>query len=1100
MPIEICLMPAGAGKTELALQRLSAVIDAQPFARVWVLVSGRRQQDAFRQRLLERDDHSVYFNIEFFNFYQLYHRLLNIARQPPRKLDTAARFGLLRAVLAQLKAEGKLRVYGGIADTPGFIRLVAEFIYELKQNLITHEQLSAAAHSDKDHDLARIYSVYQQRLVDKNLVDREGEGWLALALLSRPEHELIGRDVELLLVDGYDQFTPLQARLLLLLAGRTHQSLITLPVFPGAGSAGSRFERTLAGLQAAAGDTPLTINRRLETLPAVAARRHADLQHVCQHLFQPAGAAAPAGEGVRLIEAPDIRREVSAVLRRVRRLLVDGCQPDDILIALRDWPRYAPHFARLGAEYGLPLALHGGLPLAHNPAVVMLLHLLDLHAGDFRRRDLLDVLRSPYFAVPGLDKAQANHLEQISQQFLVLGGRAAWLEAVDRAAWASQFDEDEDAEAGAALLSAPEADALRTGLSAFFEQVTPPERAPLPAYVRWLEALIGQDIEANPDDNPAPADASYNLNMPGCIRAGGDEVAGRDIAAMQAFKRVLRGLLSAHALLAALSENLIVDRQTFRQALQSALDGEAVEGAPLRTGRVLVTTVTDARGLPHAHVFIPGLAEGIFPAPVVEDPLYLDGERRALQARGIALEPRAARAGDEGLFYELVSLAGQSLTLSRPTVQDGAPWAASHVWRAVQRLFQDPVSITERIRVGGVAGPDEVASPGEALLAAADALARRTWAQPALYNWLLDHHRDTWLRVNQARRVELSRMAHDRQMDAYSGRLRQPALIAQVAQMLGAGRQWSASQLNDYGLCPFRFFAKRLLRLEAVKEPEAGLDVPGLGTIVHEILERTYAAVQRDGLAIDPQHCDQALAILEAQADAVLADAPRRLGFKENALWSQESAGVRRRLRALVELDFSGDSPLDKHLPGRVPYRQEANFGGRDAPQVIVPVTIDGQPETLRLRGVIDRIDRAGDRALVVDYKDNSGQIPLQELRDGRNFQMLIYLYAAKAVLQADDPSGAPPQLLGGLFWHIRSRKTSGELLLSDGAHAALAARAVEQISANISAGRRGDFSVKPSKLAEQRCAHYCDYARFCRVSIASQHKPGAGHEHEPDG
>ena len=49
-----------------------------------------------------------------------------------------------------------------------------------------------------------------------------------------------------------------------------------------------------------------------------------------------------------------------------------------------------------------------------------------------------------------------------------------------------------------------------------------------------------------------------------------------------------------------------------------------------RSGKILITSVTDARGLPHEHVFIPGLSEGIFPRPTPEDPIYLDSERQAV--------------------------------------------------------------------------------------------------------------------------------------------------------------------------------------------------------------------------------------------------------------------------------------------------------------------------------------------------------------------------------------------------------------------------------------------------------------------------------------
>ncbi|MBC7871916.1 MAG: hypothetical protein H7Y09_13815, partial [Chitinophagaceae bacterium] len=67
MPARIVLAPVGAGKTEVALNQLITTLEAQPFARVWVLLASKRQEDAFRQRLIEWNPaRKIYFNVEFF--------------------------------------------------------------------------------------------------------------------------------------------------------------------------------------------------------------------------------------------------------------------------------------------------------------------------------------------------------------------------------------------------------------------------------------------------------------------------------------------------------------------------------------------------------------------------------------------------------------------------------------------------------------------------------------------------------------------------------------------------------------------------------------------------------------------------------------------------------------------------------------------------------------------------------------------------------------------------------------------------------------------------------------------------------------------------
>jgi ATP-dependent helicase/DNAse subunit B len=1093
MPVEILLAAAGTGKTETALQRLVSTIQQQPFAQVWVLVSGRRQEDAFRQRLAERyTGQQVYFNIEFFTFYQLYHRLLNLAQQPPRKLDDSARFGLLRAILEQLQREGKLPLYGAIAQTPGLVRIVAEFIYELKQNIIHHENFLEAAcqsQSAKDLEISLIYSVYQQRLIDSHVVDREGEGWLALNTLQNQRLD-IGRNIDLLIVDGYDQFTRLQAQLLMLLAERAQKSLITLTTVPEREETiGRRFKKALERLLEFA-QSPPTIIEYKPPFTQIEQRPPA-LRHLLDSIFRPGVLRQPAGNSVSLIEAPDPAHESAAVLRQVKRLLLfRGCQPDDILIAVRDWGRYAHHFDRLGRIYGVPFTLHRGEPIAVNPAVMMLFNLLNLHTADFRRRDLLDVLRSPYFNVPGLDAAQIDQLERISQTFIVTAGRALWLEAIARATQPLRKGDDEQDEPEDAILNVAEATSLRKSLAAFFDAVTPPVRTTLENYMYWLDNLIGDDSESDPDDgDEAPRDPIFSLRMPHQIKQqSAPGVVERDLAAIHELKRALRSLLSGQMLLKSLGESGELDRAAFLLEMQTAVNNTMVNRGAGRSGRVLVTTVADARGLPHPHVFIPGLSEGIFPAQVTEDPLYLDTERRAL---GIGLETQAERAADDGLFYELISLAQETLTLSRPTAQDGIPWAASHLWRGVTAVFSDLEVM--RIGSGAVVGAGDVISHDEMMLALADGLGHEhpSGEVLSLYNWVMAEQPDDWGRIHHARLVELNRASRRQPHDRYSGRLSDPNLVAYIASELGEGRRWSASQLNDYGICGFRFFAKRLLKLEALEEPEEALDAAVLGTINHEILERAYREIARRGLFVKPENTDEALTILREIAPPVLAKAPDNLGFRESVKWEQEKKLLMRRLEQLIRQDFSDENPVMKQFGSgtRQPYLLEAPFGTDGGVIVRLPIVVAGKNEALQLHGYIDRMDRIGDSVIVIDYKTGSTKIPVNEIEIGRNFQMMVYLRAAEYILAAQNDPDRPKSIEGGLFWHIRSQQTSGELGMNeDGIK--LLELAEKYIGRYIAAGRRGDFAARANKVQESRCTHYCEYSQLCRMSSTHRHKP----------
>ena len=546
------IAPVGAGKTEAALNRLLTTIrdSEKPFAKAWVLLATKRQEVAFRQRLTELGrNQTVYFNIEFFNFYELNQRLLNLAGKPPRRIHQAARLGILRMLLDELQRSGELDTFHDIALTAGFIRVVADFIYELKQNRVFPQQFQAAAQTAKDRELSLIYTRYQDLVQEKELVDREGEGWLALQYAE--EQPYLASDVDLLLVDGYDQFTPVQAALLARLSDRIASIEITLTTIPKRETDfGRRFNRSLQRL-AQAHDRAET-DFYTESLEITFESRPHDLNWLSQNIFQRNVDPQPTEGHIRLIEAPDPQQEVGAVLRLVKRHLLEGVRPDDIVIAIRDWGRYQSHFETYQRAYDVPLLLHYTEALEVNPAIAVFLNVLEL-APEFRRRDLLDVLRSPYIHVEGLDAEQVDLLDRISrEQHLIGGSKDVWLGAIDLA---SEEWDDEDGEPVEPILSREQASELSLSLQTFMDNITPDTRSTIDNYIEWLENLIGQEEQA-PDEEPYEAGTGTDsLGIAAAIQQSDSSVPEyiqiRDVAAVSGLKRIFQGFLSTQALLRA---------------------------------------------------------------------------------------------------------------------------------------------------------------------------------------------------------------------------------------------------------------------------------------------------------------------------------------------------------------------------------------------------------------------------------------------------------------------------------------------------------------------------------------------------------------------
>ena len=544
------------------------------------------------------------------------------------------------------------------------------------------------------------------------------------------------------LVDGLDQFNPLHAALIAAIAHRARSALITLTAPDLDLSATfNRFTlaraRLLLALEAEGGPGDAPTVEYLSARPPEDAAQGA-ISHLAGQVWAPLPAPLPIppraegallAPGVNLLEAPDPAAETAAVLRRVKALLLGAagvgpaCRPDDILIAVRDWPLYGPHLHRLGARYGLPIACAHGPPLAENPAVAALLRLLALPDSGYRQLDVIDALRTPYLAVPGFPADGILALEEAARRFFVVSGREEWLTALEALAEGGPGAAGEDEADERLAVRKALSDAARQAhgaLAGLFDALELADCAETADFVARIDGWIGAEA-AEPGELPEAA-GGFTLGLLNCVASDPDRARrDRDRHAVAMLKRELKSLRASASLLAQMGvlPDEPVTRGMFLAVLRRALTGETLDDPTGRDGRVLATTVNDARGLPHRHVFVLGLSEGIFPAPVPEDPLLLDSERRALQDGGLTLPLRAERSDDEGLFYELAGLASATLTLSRPTLRSGAPWVASALWRTASAAFEMPPTTT--FAVGAVVPAGEVAHPDEAALAVAAA-------------------------------------------------------------------------------------------------------------------------------------------------------------------------------------------------------------------------------------------------------------------------------------------------------------------------------------------------------------------------------------------
>ena len=1055
MAIHLYLAPAAAGKTAYVVDLVRrAARDLQVTPRV--VVPTHLQARAFHRRLAQAGGA---IGVRVLTFDQLVTECLDAAGEVYVALDDPVCYRLIRSIVDSLP----LYHYAPLAGSPGLIQALGDVIKELKAGMIPAGQFVAAVAATGNEprlgELALIYAAYQERLQANGWADREGRTWLAWEALRRNPDRL--QEWGLLAVDGFDDLTPAQLALLGALAGRVQQMIVTLTGHIGGPErplVHRRFRITRRRLEQALGV-------RATSMPAGDSGRVLPLAHLEATLFRSDASRVESADAVELVEAPDRATEVRVALRWLKaRIVEDEMRPGEVALLARSVEPYRPFILQTAAEFGLPVRLVDGLPLRSNPAVAAILDLLRLmlpqdddHATPvLSRRLVVEAWRSPYFdwsALPavgatepiGIQPGDAEVLNAVARWGRVIEGQEQWEEVLDDLASRPEEDSTVDDERGlpGRVPVGPAAEALRDKFRRFLQRLMPPQGdRSFREFIGWLETLIGSDPAFRSLRFPV-VEHPTSLRVVVRARDAVPEVAERDVAALQALKDVLRGLVWAEQ---ALGMDAVGFRRFFEE-LEGLIETAAYR-LPARSDRdeILVADVTQARGIPFRAVAVLGLAEGEFPATLSEDPFLRDEDRMRFRDEFHLPLKLSTESAEAEYFYETITRPRERLLLTRPRLADnGAVWPPSPFWEEVRRLVRvAPRTLTSDT----IVPPSRAASWPELMLSLA-----RYAGQDSIHEWIERTAADRLRAVEAAAHILVHR-ARTGKASPFDGDL--SGLGAVFAAMFTPDHRWSPSRLEAYRTCPFLFFVSTVLELEPRPDPVEGLDARQLGNIYHRIFEQVYRT------AADPLDWEQLVAVLDDVAAQVLDEAPRREGFRETAWWSQTrreiEENVRRSLKALVELG-----------EGFIPYQYEVPFGLRGRPPLVV---VDGSgKDSFSLRGLIDRVDRTPDgRLRIIDYKTagpaSYGQVAL---RRGKKIQIPLYALAARDALRLGEP-------VEGFYWHVRTAEPSSFTLAKYGPEKAMHL-AVEHAWEAVRGARSGWFAPRPP---EDGCPSYCPAAAFC--------------------
>jgi ATP-dependent helicase/DNAse subunit B len=534
-----------------------------------------------------------------------------------------------------------------------------------------------------------------------------------------------------------------------------------------------------------------------------------------------------------------------------------------------------------------------------------------------------------------------------------------------------------------------------------------------------------------------------------------------------------------------------------------------------------VLEATDIRGLRFRAVFIAGLIEGGFPLRASRDWIYPHEERERLKQYGLTLEDISPDTllKEEHYFYQAACRATERLYLTRPLVmEDGAETVASYYIEELARAVAPAEINRETLRsdfdgrtLFDASRPSELAM----LLVRQEERSRHraqgggNFPNDVIARLVSAACELGYLSESATRRIAIERERGGFAFGKFDGVIGSATLIERLREQYGVEHEFSASELSLYGKCPFKFFAEKVLRLEP--RGEAALDLTALdaGSLLHEALRRFFEPHRGERLT-ELDRADLRSELREA-ADAVFDEHERAVPPLNPQVWR-----IDREIRNLLLeqiLDYELTVEEQTRSKDVRPAYFELAFGMQN--DAIDPNSTDqrlelqrasgDQNETVRLRGQIDRVDRARDGTVIAyDYKLSKGA-SMDDMAEGRALQLHVYLSALEQVLLPGS------EIAGGGYYTIKglgARRNQGlyRVKMKDytavgrGTSSSLPDTDWKRIRGEMQARiwefidgmRSGGFAVAPS-APENTCPH-CDFSAVCRYEkFRIRRKQGGG-------
>ena len=396
---------------------------------------------------------------------------------------------------------------------------------------------------------------------------------------------------------------------------------------------------------------------------------------------------------------------------------------------------------------------------------------------------------------------------------------------------------------------------------------------------------------------------------------------------------------------------------------------------PAHYDEVTVGTADMLRLNSKKHVYLLGVNLGEFPAAAKDSSFFTEKDKLLLSECGLSIKPKLAldEARELYIMSRSIAYADESVTLSYSSLN--ARYKGAEPSEVIGKIVELTEGRVKPVKISSMSAEDR-------LFVAKDALGYSGNADYSTVRAaLIDSGLEKEVRISEGSISNESLHLGEK----YKGRLS------------GSPLSLSQTKIDTYVNCPLSYFCKYTVGLS--EEKQAEFDASGVGSLIHAILENFFGELREVG--------DKAGEITEERR----IELTRRAAEKYVQLLGEELDGSSVRTKIKIDRLCRAALPVVEGLCDEfalsefTPKFFELSIREAD-PSKPSPIkfTTEGGNEVV-VGGIIDRVDtfeKDGDVYVrVVDYKTGRKVFTPEDIKEGKNLQMFLYL---RSIIESDKP------------------------------------------------------------------------------------------------